>query len=479
MRPSKSHLRRWLVILVAIVLTASACGGGDDESTDVAADGESGSAESDSSSSESSGDDSSSDEEAADSSDGGVIKWFEFYSPGNSTPNVEWMEMVAGIFAEENPGWSVEFESAAFDQLDQKSILDLETGVVHDVVFSSPQLMTKHQEAGDYIDLTPFIKETWSEEQIADLSWSAGWEAAEFGEVQLAVPTGVHVRGNLINDEVFAAAGLDPSTGLADPEAVTEAGIAIKEANAAPFGLGAFLGSTRATVEVTYAPLVWHYGGDFWEDDQPALASDASIQAVEWLWDAVNEHEIIPPFAVAADADYTALARDTVINGDVGQSTGFGSYWISALEDAGKISGCFPATADCEAVSVTPIPAPGSAGAGFANAWNLSIHANSENPDMAWALIEVAMRPENVIQFPGGGLPPWLSVYESEDYSSDFWQTWRDIAENGRGVPKTPFYAEFADAVSAALQEAINADRDEIPAILEAAQEEFVAAYLN
>jgi hypothetical protein len=89
------------------------------------------------------------------------------------------------------------------------------------------------------------------------------------------------------------------------------------------------------------------------------------------------------------------------------------------------------------------------------------------------------MRPENITQYPDAGLPPWLSIYDSEAYSSDYWQIWREAAENGRGVPQTPFYPELADAIYVAIQESMTANRDEIPGILQEAQDEFVAAYMS
>ncbi len=243
--------------------------------------------------------------------DGGTIRMLEFYSQSNNVLNVEWLDMMSAIFEEENPGWSVEYESSTFDQIDQKAILDFEAGVSHDVLLSSPQLMAKHEAAGDLIDLTPYLEETYTPEQLADLNWSAGWQSATFGDQQLGIATGIHVRGNMVRNDIFEEAGLDPSVPLTTPEEVMEAGIAIKESGAADWGLAAFLGSNRATIEVTYAPLVWGYGGDFWENDAPAMTSEASVQAVEWLWDAVNESEIIPPFAAAADATYDAIVLET------------------------------------------------------------------------------------------------------------------------------------------------------------------------
>ena len=109
--------------------------------------------------------------------------------------------MMSAIFEEENPGWSVEHESSTFDQIDQKAILDFEAGVSHDVLLSSPQLMAKHEAAGDLIDLTPYLEETYTPEQLADLNWSAGWKSATFGDQQLGIATGIHVRGNMVRND--------------------------------------------------------------------------------------------------------------------------------------------------------------------------------------------------------------------------------------------------------------------------------------
>ena len=153
---------------------------------------------------------------STESDEGGTIRFLEFYSQSNNTVNLEWLDMVTAIFEEENPGWTVEYESSTFDQIDQKAILDFEAGVAHDVLLSSPQLMAKHEAAGDLIDLTPYLEETYSPEQLADLNWSAGWASATFGDQQIGIPTGTHVRGNMVRNDIFEAAGLDPSVGVDD-----------------------------------------------------------------------------------------------------------------------------------------------------------------------------------------------------------------------------------------------------------------------
>ena len=104
--------------------------------------------------------------------EGGVVKWAEFYSlltDASGLLNQEWLAQVVQGFEDENPGWTVEQEVFQWDQIDQRSILDLAAGVDHDLMFRSPQLMAKHQETGDYIDLTPYIA-AWPQGQQDDLT---------------------------------------------------------------------------------------------------------------------------------------------------------------------------------------------------------------------------------------------------------------------------------------------------------------------
>lgn len=406
---------------------------------------------------------------------GGVIKWFEFYSISSdqgAMKNAAWVKSVIAQFESENPGWTVQIESAQWDQIDQRSILDLNANVPHDVMFSSPQLMAKHFEAGDYLDLSPLIG-GWSEDELNDLNWSAGWHAASFGDRQIGIPLGVHIRANAYNRDMFEAAGLDPDAAFTSLDEVVDAGKALTNSGEGIWGLGLFMGNSRATIELTYAPLVWHYGGDFYDaaTKQATLAGEASVKAVEWLYDAVHTSKITPPYSYASDADYGNLVNDMFMNGEVAQTMGFGSYWIANMEDAGMVEGCFPASAACKVISGNVMVQPGSVGAQFANSWNLSIHSLSENPEMAMKLIEVALRAENLAVFPDAGLPARLSMWDASEYSSEFWSTWRAAAEKGRAMPSTAFYPELADAAAAAIQEALAGDRDGIQATLAAAEQ--------
>jgi ABC-type glycerol-3-phosphate transport system substrate-binding protein len=411
---------------------------------------------------------------------GGTLKWTEFYSlltDVNGQLNQEWIAGVVAKFEEENPGWTVELEGVKWDLIDQRSILDLSAGVDHDLMFSSPQLMAKHQQVGDYIDLTPMI-EQWSAEEQGDLNWSPGWAAAAVGGQQVGIATGVHTRTNVYNRDWFQEVGLDPDKHFTTPDEVVEAAKALTKADEDKWGLGMYMGPSRATIELYYAPMVWHFGGDFYDADakKANLTGDASLQATQWLYDLVYTHKVTPPYAYAADADYGVVIDTAFLDGKIAQGMGFGSYWIGTLEDKGMLSGCFPATADCAVGSAGVMLVPTSVKAQFTNAWCLSIHKLSKYPDMAFKLLETVLRPENLINYPDAGLPARLSAWEAPEYQSEFYQLWLEAARNGRPMPPTPNYPELADTVAAALQE-ILANQSDIAGTLQKFEDEWNTKY--
>jgi ABC-type glycerol-3-phosphate transport system substrate-binding protein len=95
---------------------------------------------------------------------------------------------------------------------------------------------------------------------------------------------------------------------------------------------------------------------------------------------------------------------------------------------------------------------------------------------MAFKLLLLILRPENLASYPDAGLPARLSAWQAPEYSSQFYQDWLKAAKQGRGVPPTPYYAELADTVAAALQEILSKKAD-IAATMKKFEDEWNAKY--
>lgn len=391
---------------------------------------------------------------------GGTVKWAEFYSlltDENGKINQDWIAKIIKQFQDENPGWKVEQEGIKWDQIDQKSILDLAAGVDHDLMFSSPQLMAKHAKTGDYVDMSPYIK-TMPKEDVADLDWSPGWKSATVNGQQIGIATGVHTRTTAYRADWFKTAGVDPKS-LSTLDGMVEAAKKLTQADKDVWGLGLYAGPSRATIELYYGTVVWALGGDYYDEKtkKATVTGEASLKAIKWIYDCIFTWKVTPPYAFAPDADYGNLINDNLIKGKLAMGMGFGSYWIGAVQAKDMLKGCFPATKDCQPGSVDIAVTPGAA---FTNAWCLSIHKLSKQPEAAFKLLQVILKPENLKTYPDAGLPGRLSAWKAPEYNSAFYQTWLDAAKKGKGVPATPYYAELADGVAAAIQEVLSKKAD-------------------
>lgn len=404
-----------------------------------------------------------------------TIKWAHYFDPLQSPAqqkNYDWMQGIVEGFEQENPNITVEPEYFDWDKIDNRSILDFEAGIKHDLVFGSPQLMPKHFQVGDFMDLGLYL-DTWSQSEIEDFSWSPVWSKSGMGGSQIAVPTGVHTRAVAYRRDMFEEAGLDPDSPPQTWEETLEAAQATTTEEVS--GLAMYFGPSRATIELFFAPYVWHFGGDLWdpESGEAAFASEAGQQAAQVVYDLLYTHGVTPKSSVGGTYDDAVLA--VFLNNQAAMAWGFGSYWIATLEDQ-FTSGCFPASEDCTEESGGVFVTPTKPQAQFTNAWTLSIHQLSAYPDEAFKLLEYIVQPENLHEFPDAGLPTRLTLWERDEYQSEFYQKWLTAAEHGRPMPATVNYPELADTCAACLQE-ILVNQAPIPETLQEFQDEWNSKY--
>ncbi len=382
-----------------------------------------------------------------------TIKLAHYFDPLQSPAqkfNTAWMYSTVGKFEQENPDIKVEPELFQWDQIDNRSILDFQAGISHDLMFGSPQLMPKHFAVGDYMDLTPYL-ESWSKEEVEDFSWSPVWGKSGREGKQIGVPTGVHTRTVAYRRDMFEAAGLDPDNPPATWEDCLEAAKALTTDEV--WGLGMYFGPSRATIELFFAPFIWHFGGDLWdlEEKKAVFASEAGVKAAQVIYDLVYTDKVTSEAVIGGTYDDHILVN--FLNNRLAMGWGFGSYWIVSLEDGGFIKNCMPATAECSEETAGVMVTPTIPGAQFTNAWTLSIHALSEHPDEAFKLLEFMVRLENLYEFPDAGLPTRLSLWEAPEFQSDFYKKWLEAARKGKPMPFTVYYPELADTCAACIQE--------------------------
>lgn len=393
---------------------------------------------------------------------GGTVKWAEFYSTLTAgaaaaagidgAANKAWVAAVVHQFESENAGWKVELETVPYGQVDQRSAVDLNANVSHDLVFVTPQLMARHALIGDLLDLEPFIsKLPFADQQ--DLSWSPAWQASRVKGKQLAIPVGLHTYALAYNRELCQKAGVDLSGAGLSLDQLVVAGGKLTGRDQKTWGLALPWPDARTAVERVYAPLVWHFGGTLFDEVKgvATFGGDAGRQAAQWLLDMITKQKIAAlPLPTggsgAGDAGLEAFTR-----GQAAAVLGFASGDIGALQAGGMVSGCLPATRACRAERAGVAPLPTAGQAAFTGGRCLAIHALSQQPEMAFRLLRVILRPENLRTYPDASLPARLSTWQTNEYKTSFYEAWLAAARKGRPMPQTPYYWELTDTVGAAL----------------------------
>ncbi|MDZ7338982.1 MAG: extracellular solute-binding protein [candidate division KSB1 bacterium] len=388
-----------------------------------------------------------------------IVKLAHIYDPmggASGKANTDWLYGVVADFERDHPGVKVELEQMKWDQIDTKCMADYRAKIAHDVVWSSPQLLAKHTAVGDLLDLTPYLG--WSAEEIADFSWNPVWNVGEREGKRIAVSLGAHTRVVVYRRDLFQEVGLDPDC----PPKTLEELVAFArlltrdrdgDGTVDQWGLGMYFGPSRATIEIYFAPLVWHFGGVLWDEQskKAVFADSAGVRAAQFLADLVHVHKVTPKWVASGAYDDVLLGG--FFQGKFAMAWGWGSYWIQALEDKGWVSGVFPPTPEAQTTVVDIFETPTRTKAQFTNAWTVSIHTLSKNPELSAKLLRYLVRPETLLSFPDAGLPTRLSAWRRPEYQTRFYQVWFNAVQHGASMPYTAYYDELANTVAAALQE--------------------------
>ncbi len=399
----------------------------------------------------------------------------------NHKLNLLWLDGVVRQFEKTHPRLGgVRLEQIRWDKIDAKSISDYRAGVSHDVLMTSPQFMPQHFKEGDLLNLTPYVSK-WPKEKLDDISWSPSWRKCRQDGMQLGIPTGVHTRVVIFRRDMFEQAGLDPANPPENLEELVEAAKKLTrdtdgDGKTDVWGLGLYLGPLRATIELYFAPLLWHFGGMLYEDatHRAVFASEAGVKAVGFLDACINTYEITPPWACSGT--YDDVIQQPFLDGRLAMAWGWGNYWNKMLEEKGWIKGLIPPTLQGREIKVGVFATPTKPRAQFTNSWALSVHRLSHRPKEAFSFIETVLEPQNLEAYPDAGLPALKSIWAKMEYQNHWYRVWREAAEAGRPMPSTPHYYDLADTVASALQEIILKHTDPA-ATLKRYQDEFNARY--
>lgn len=391
-----------------------------------------------------------------------------------SKPGYDWFSALNKAYEQKYPNVKTSLEYIEWDKIDVKLMADYRAGITsHDVAMTTPQLLPEEGVVGNLADMTPFVNKL-SQSELAEFEWAPPWKQAYQNGKMIGVPLGIDTRLLVYNKAMFTAAGLDPNN---PPTSLAElVQYAQKLTNSAHYGLGMYMGPQRATIELTFAPLIWNFGGRLWDPatKKADFASPAGVQAAQFLRDLVAKYQVTPKADVAGGVNDAIL--NPFLNNQIAMAWGWGNYQIEPLEAKGFTKGLFPPTPSGHEVNVGIVPLPTSVHAAFDNSWDVSIYSLSQHKQDAWNYIMMMLGGDRLLSFPDAGLPLRKSLWSSASFQTPFYKIWQTAAAEGRPMPATAHYGNLADTVAAALQQIVTGNAD-IATTLKQAQDQYNAQY--
>ena len=345
-------------------------------------------------------------------------------------------QSVVKQFEKDHSGVTVKVETFPFEQYRDKMLVAMKGGTGPDVMTLDQVWTPEFAAAGVIQPLDDFIAE--SDVVKEEDFFEGAWLSNQYEDKAWGVPLNFDVWEQLYyNADMFRDAGLDPDS----PPTTWEEWLEVaSKLNSPPdrFGIG-LIGCKEETSSVLTDSFIFSNGGNILDDSgQVAFNSPENVAAYE-------QYQALLEFAPNGTAN---ACEQEVVNpftaGKVAMMLG-GSWQQDTLETAANFDW---------RIALPPAPA-GKEFVGALGGWNLAVNAKSENPDLAFELIELLSQPEN--QMAVNSLTPALKTAGEQFVNENRKQPEVILEALAGGLPRpaSPVYPQLSEVQQGALQEII------------------------
>jgi N,N'-diacetylchitobiose transport system substrate-binding protein len=416
--------RRVLVAVAALGLLASGCaggtGGGDDEAEI---------------------DNATADSSALDGEGEELSVWIMEGTNPDAKPYFDEL----GAAFEEETGATLDVQYVPWADAHDKFVKAIAAGSTPDVAEVGTTWTPEFADAGGLVDLTSAVSEAGLDSDLVEGLKEAGTVDGEL----YGMPWYAGVRSVVYRTDVFEEAGVEPPTTW---DELVEVGEKIEATDP---DLVTF--PVPGDSEYGLDPFIWGNGGDIavQEGDSwvSTIDSPEAQEGIEFYTGLATEHGFSTPAATTWDE---ADLSDAFSRGDVAMMIS-GSWTPAALVEANP---------DLEGkIGAFPIPGPdGGLSPSFLGGSHLGVFNNTENPDLAFALVRMMSTGEFAQKwgdqtgyFPGTNELLEQAQEEGDPLVAPFAE---QAADGGKSVPVTPLYGQVQGkkTISAMLQSILSGD---------------------
>jgi ABC-type glycerol-3-phosphate transport system substrate-binding protein len=276
-------------------------------------------------------------------------------------------------FEADNPDIKVEVTTIPYPEFQQRLLTAVRGGNAPDVSTVDQIWVAAFAEAGA---ITPLDDQAKAAGVKADAFFKGAWDSANYKGKLWGIPFNVDVwQFSFFNNALFKQTGIDPKS-ITTWVGLKAAAQKLTDASKGKYGVGLFAHKGEDTV-VVMDSFIFSNGGKVLNDDGSCgLASEASVEALDYL-------QSLAPFAPKGIANASSGdMRELFLNGSLGVE-----FWPALEQPTLQKS-----KLDWDFVDGT---APdGKKPIGTYGGWNLVTYKSSPHQDAAWEFIQYLTRPD-------------------------------------------------------------------------------------
>lgn len=309
-----------------------------------------------------------------------TITMWTFLDPTNTENgrSVALQQMI-DEFEEENPGVKIVVEPQDWGTMTAKFLAAANTGdeSTPDIIWCSRDQLSGVLDAGQLEPLENLFLSDWTEEEIADVD-DGFFRFSERDGKHYALTLSKNATVLFYREDLLENAGLSVPTTF---EEIADAAEVLtgtdEETGMQRYGLGMSFATENNDPQMIINYLLQEQGELFHEDGTANWATDAGVDAVNWIVDCVDSG-ITPAESVNTDIEtiYTEFAS--------------GKYAMSVASGVRLASLRESATFDGSTIQIAPLP-----GGTIINGWFVGVWSGSDNKEMAGKFVEKMYTPES------------------------------------------------------------------------------------
>ncbi|WP_104178051.1 extracellular solute-binding protein [Cryobacterium sp. Y50] len=369
-------------------------------------------------------------------------------------------------FEAAHDGVTVELQpiQANDDDYSTKLALSQQSGeTAPDVFYEDTFRLRSDIDAGYLLNLDDHVAgwDDWSQ-------FNEGAKAAGMGDDGsiYAVPLGTDTRAIWYSKPVLEAAGITIPWQPETWDDILEVARAIQDSQPAvvPFNMYAGKGTGEGTVMQSFYELLYGTGDELYNEDEQkwVVGSDGFKDSLDFLKTLYDEGLAVTP-AEALDANvWKKVFGELFPQGKLG-GTVEGSYTPSFWQEGGSYA--WPEYVDDMGVAAFPTQnGEAPQGVSMSGGWTLAVGAKTENPDLAFEFLTLALNQENAL---------WYDINNSQIAVR------ADVASEQSYLEANPFVAAVTDLVSVTHFRPATSDYPKISAEVQAATEAVITGQLR